>query len=48
MSNYTSIRVKKSTVEMLNDVKKDLGCTHEFLILKMYKVYMGYDVHGGQ
>ena len=37
MSEYTTLRVKKSTVKELKDIKKDngLGCSHEFLILKM-------------
>ena len=42
MTEYTTIRVKKSTAKTLNDIKKDMGCTHEFLILKM--VYLIYDV----
>ena len=35
MDEYTSIRVKKSTLETLNNIKKPMGCSHEFLILKM-------------
>lgn len=35
MDDYTTIRVKKSTLERLNDIKKSMGCSHEFLILKM-------------
>jgi hypothetical protein len=37
MIEYTSIRVAKSTIKELKDIKKDnsLGCSHEFLILKM-------------
>ena len=37
MSEYTTIRVKKSTIIKLNKVKKDkgIGGSHEFLILKM-------------
>ena len=37
MSEYTTIRVKKSTIKTLDNIKKDkeMGCTHEFLILKM-------------
>lgn len=35
LDEYTSIRVKKSTLETLNDIKKPMGCSHEFLILKM-------------
>ena len=39
MSDYTTIRVRKSTVTELNSIKKDMGCTHEFLILKMASVF---------
>lgn len=35
MSEYTTIRVKKSTVTILNIFEKQMGCSHEFLILKM-------------
>ena len=37
MTEYTTLRVKKSTVKELKDIKTDngMGCTHEFLILKM-------------
>lgn len=37
--DYTTIRVKKSTVEVLNTIKKPMGCSHEFLILKMVSTF---------
>lgn len=41
MNDYTTLRVKKSTVKELKDIKNDndMGCTHEFLILKMINTF---------